>query len=180
MHDVEGRHDLIMRGWTEPDAHARSSTSVYKTATMSSFRVDIALVCYLRLCSQQYIVARIEVERSSGMLRPDSRCSKDSHYRAVATSPVSPVSTGPLFPSPNRANAQQTPMARTQHGDMLQHNTRRMAANSAKDRVFQQFSVLPTERSAKTRVWLVRLANDRKAETMQCYMAQRADVHALM
>ena len=31
------------------------------------------------------------------------------------------------------------------------------------------------------RVWLVRLANDRKAETMQCYMAQRAervDVHA--
>ena len=51
--------------------------------------------------------------------------------RAVATGPVSPVSTGPLFPSPmaclaspNRANARQTPMARTQHGDMLQHNTR--------------------------------------------------------
>ena len=77
------------------------------------------------------------------------------NYRAVATGPVSPVSTGPLFPSPmaclaspNRANAQQTPMARTQRGDMLQHNTR-WFANSAKDRVFQQFSVLPTGRSAK-------------------------------
>ena len=53
-------------------------------------------------------------------------------YRAVAAGPVSPVSTGPLFPSPmaclalpNRANARQTPMALTQHGDcMLKLNTR--------------------------------------------------------
>ena len=48
------------------------------------------------------------------------------YSRAVATGPVSPVSTGPLFPSPmaclaspNRANARQTHMARTQRGDML-------------------------------------------------------------
>ena len=58
----------------------------------------------------------------------------------VSTGPLSPspmacltylVSTGPLFPlpmaclaSPNRANAQGTPMARTQRGDcMLKLNT---------------------------------------------------------
>ena len=46
--------------------------------------------------------------------------------------------------------------------------------NSAKDRVFQQFSVLSTEQSAKG-------VACGKAKTMQCYMAQRAervDVHA--
>ena len=106
-------------------------------------------------------------------------------YRAVATSPVSPVSTGPLFPlpmaclaSPNRANARQTPMARTQCGDMLQHNTRwlRTVRKTESSNNFPFFQ--PND---LRRVWLVRLANDRKAETMQCYMVQRAervDVHA--
>ena len=105
--------------------------------------------------------------------------------RAVATGPVSQVSTGPLFPSPmaclaspNRANARQTPMARTQRGDMLQHNTRwlRTVRKTESSNNFPFFQ--PND---LRRVWLVRLANDRKAETMQCYMAQRAervDVHA--
>ena len=106
-------------------------------------------------------------------------------FRAVATGPVSPVSTGPLFPSPmaclaspNRANARQTPMARTQRGDVLQHNTRwlRTVRKTESSNNFPFFQ--PND---LRRVWLVRLANDRKAETMQCYMAQRAervDVHA--
>ena len=108
-----------------------------------------------------------------------------AYYRAIATGPVSPVSTGPLFPSPmaclaspNRVNARQTPMARTQRGDMLQHNTRwlRTVRKTESSNNFPFFQ--PND---LRRVWLVRLANDRKAETMQCYMAQRAervDVHA--
>ena len=80
--------------------------------------------------------------------------------------------------SPNRANARQTPMARTQRGDMLQHNTRwlRTVRKTESSNNFPFFQ--PNDRR---RVWLVRLANDRKAETMQCYMVQRAervDVHA--
>ena len=54
-----------------------------------------------------------------------------------------------------------------------------MAANSAKDRVFQQFSVLPTKRSAKGVA--CEISKRSEAETMQCYMAQQAervDVHA--
>ena len=50
--------------------------------------------------------------------------------------------------------------------------------NSAKDRVFQQFSVLPTERFAKGVACVI---SERSESRNQCYMAQRAervDVHA--
>ena len=74
--------------------------------------------------------------------------------------------------SPNRANARQTPMARTQRGDMLQHNTRwlRTVRKTESSNNFPFFQL-----NDLRRVWLVRLANDRKAETMQCYMAQRTE-----
>ena len=55
--------------------------------------------------------------------------------------------------SPNRANARQTPMARTQRGDMLQHNTRWLRTvrktESSNNFPFFQPNVL-------RRVWLVR------------------------
>ena len=64
------------------------------------------------------------------MLTSCEYCSSFSVSRAVATGLVSPVSTGPLFPSPiaclaspNRANAGRAAMACTQCGDMLKHNT---------------------------------------------------------
>ena len=34
MRDVKGRHDLLTWGWTKLGAHARSRTSVFKTATV--------------------------------------------------------------------------------------------------------------------------------------------------
>ena len=101
--------------------------------------------------------------------------------RAVATGPVSPVSTGPLFPSPmanlaspDRANARQTPMACTKRGDMLQHNTRWLQTV----RKTESSTVLPTERSVKGVACEI---SKRSESRNQCYMAQRAervDVHA--
>ena len=31
VHNVKGRHNLIMYGWTKPGAHACLSTSIFKT-----------------------------------------------------------------------------------------------------------------------------------------------------
>ena len=92
---------------------------------------------------------------------------------------VSAVSTGPLFPSPmvclaspNRANA---PMARTQRGDMLQHNTRWLRtvrkAESSNNFPFSQaiYEGVACEIS------------ERSESRNQCYTEQRAervDVHA--
>ena len=52
MHNIKGRDDLIMQGWTKSATHTRSSTTVFKTTT--GFQVNKALVCYLCLCSQWY------------------------------------------------------------------------------------------------------------------------------
>ena len=49
-----------------------------------------------------------------------------------------------------------------------------MAVNSAKDKVFQQFSDLPSD---PQRVWLVRLANDRKAETGAIWRNREKGMH---
>ena len=48
-----------------------------------------------------------------------------------------------------------------------------MAANSVKTESSNNFPFF--QPNDLRRVWLVRLANDRKAETMQCYMVQRAE-----
>ena len=100
--------------------------------------------------------------------------------RAVVTSPVSPVSTGSLFPSPiaclvspNRANARQMPMARTQCGDMLQHNTRWL-----RDRVFQQFSVLSSEQSVKGVACEISEWSENRNKCCMVQRAERVDVHA--
>ena len=107
-------------------------------------------------------------------------------YRAVATGPVSPVSTGPLFPSPmaclaspNRANAQRTPMARTQRGDMLK-NYKRWLRTVWKNffGVFQQLSILPSERLVSQALSAKGVAcenSERSESRNQCYMAQRAE-----
>ena len=73
--------------------------------------------------------------------------------------------------SPYRANAQQTPMARTQRGDMLQHNTRwlRTVRKTESSNNFPFFQANNLQR-----VWLVRLANDQKAKTSG-HMAQQAE-----
>ena len=76
------------------------------------------------------------------------------YTRAIATSPVSPVSTGPLFPSPmaclaspNRANARRTPMACTQRGDCMLKVNARWPQTVQKNlfRVFQELSVFQSE-----------------------------------
>ena len=60
-------------------------------------------------------------------------------------------------------------MARIQRGDMLKHNTRWLRI--VRKNLFRVFQQLPGERLvsqasfAKPRVWLVRLAKGRKAET---------------
>ena len=59
--DVKGRHHLIKWWLTKLNAHARSSTSVFKPNIQSSFQVNVALACYLCLCSQRYIVVQIEL-----------------------------------------------------------------------------------------------------------------------
>ena len=59
--DVKGRHDLITRGWTKLGTHTRSRKHFKTKPLQSSFRVKMALVCYLRLCSQCYIVVHIEL-----------------------------------------------------------------------------------------------------------------------
>ena len=66
----DGRHDLITQGWNKPDTYRHSSTSALKSQdyysffqsrygfgvlsslkiTIVSFRVDMALVCYLHGC----------------------------------------------------------------------------------------------------------------------------------
>ena len=38
VRDVKGRHNLIMWGWTKLDAHAHSSTNIFKTTTVFSGR----------------------------------------------------------------------------------------------------------------------------------------------
>jgi len=48
VHDVKGRHDLIMRGLTK----------LVMRLLQSSFQT---LMCYLCLCSQRYIVVHIEL-----------------------------------------------------------------------------------------------------------------------
>ena len=58
--DVKGRHDIITWGWTKLGVHACSHTSVSRPLH-SSFQVSMALVCYLRLCSQRYIVVHVEL-----------------------------------------------------------------------------------------------------------------------
>ena len=48
MHDVKGKHNLIMRGWTKSGAHAHSNITVF---TIFFGRYGFNLVCYLRLCT---------------------------------------------------------------------------------------------------------------------------------
>ena len=54
-----------------------------------------------------------------------------------------------------------------------------MAANSAKDRVFQQFSVLPTERSAKgVACEISERSESRNHAVLYCATGRRVDVQA--
>ena len=59
MCDVKGRHNLTMwGGLSQVPMHIQ--TQAFLGLLLSSFQGDMALVCYLRLHSWQYIVAYVE------------------------------------------------------------------------------------------------------------------------
>ena len=105
------------------------------------------------------------------------------YCRAIATNLVSPVSTGPLFPSlmaclvsPISAIAQWMPMARTQR-DLL---STRWLQTVWKNlfRVFQQLSILPSKRlvlQASPVIGVACEVSKRSESQNQCYMAQQAE-----
>ena len=111
----------------------------------------------------------------------------DQGQGRIATGPVSPVLTGPLFPSPmaclvspNRANARRTPMECTQRSNMLKHDTRWLrTVQKNLFRVFQQLSVLPSR-------WLVSQSSSVKGVACEIskwkaaiwvQWAERVDIH---
>ena len=58
--DVKGRHDLIMPGGlSRTPMHVQ--TQAFLRLLQSSFHVNMALMCYLRLYSQLYIVVHVEL-----------------------------------------------------------------------------------------------------------------------
>ena len=59
VNDVKGRCNLFMLGLTKPGAYVLSSTSVFKTTI--DMALDMALVCYLHLYHQQYIVTYVQL-----------------------------------------------------------------------------------------------------------------------
>ena len=107
-----------------------------------------------------------------------------THSRAVAASPVSPVSTGPLFPSPVACLASPiSAIARWWHV-----GTCEMAANSAKVlfRVFQQLILLPSERlvsQASSAKGVACEISERSESRNQCcttQWAERVNIHTLL
>ena len=75
----------------------------------------------------------------------------------------------------NRANAQETPMARRQRGDMLKHSPRWLqTVRKNLFRVFQQLSILPSEQLVSQASSAKGVACEISILMESCYLAQRA------
>ena len=132
------KHDMGTLSWLNAEPLERAPTPLFDRLV----RCSAHGLSFVRLRYMGHFCKLLSLEVTS---QPTS-------HRAVAAGPVSPVSTGPLFPSPwlawrcqNSAIALQTPT----HGSQVHSRhaeTCEMATNSAKKlvRVFQQLFVLPS------------------------------------